>query len=140
MTTRPETVEILRHLHGKPGHDEVKADFRQLLVAEFDVPLSDVRFEQRIEVKSRTDALIGRTVFEAKKDLVREWADVERKMPDYLATGNRKPAKPSSASLRTVGFGECSPEKTTLSSRSRKRFSIPISRAISFHGSMALWR
>ena len=84
MTTRPETVEILRHLHGKPGHDEVKADFRQLLVAEFDVPLSDVRFEQRIEVKSRTDALIGRTVFEAKKDLVREWADVERKMPDYL--------------------------------------------------------
>ena len=67
----------------------VKADFRQLLVAEFDVPLSDVRFERRIEVKSRTDALIGRTVFEAKKDLVREWADVERKMPDYLRNRRR---------------------------------------------------
>ena len=121
MTTRPETVEILRHLHGKPGHDEVKADFRQLL-SRSSMFHSGRPLEQRIEVKSRTDALIGRTVFEGKKDLVREWADVERKMPDYLRTGNRKPAKPSSASLRTVGFGECSPEKTTLSSRSRKQF------------------
>ena len=140
MTTRPETVEILRHLHGKPGHDEVKADFRQLLVAEFDVPLSDVRFEQRIEVKSRTDALIGRTVFEAKKDLVREWADVERKMPDYLRNREQETGEAFVGIASTVGFGECSPEKTTLSSRSRKRFTIPISRAISFHGLMALWR
>jgi hypothetical protein len=74
----------LRDLARKPGHDEVKADFRQLLVAEFDVSLADVSFEQRIEVKSRTDALIGRTIFEAKRDLLREWPDVERKMPDYL--------------------------------------------------------
>jgi hypothetical protein len=44
----------LRHLAAKPGHDEVKADFRQLLTTEFDVALADVRFEQRIEVKSRT--------------------------------------------------------------------------------------
>jgi len=66
VTLKPESLETLRHLAGKPGHDEVKADFRGLLVAEFEVPLADVRFEQRIEVKSRTDALIGRTVFEAK--------------------------------------------------------------------------
>jgi hypothetical protein len=94
MTTKPETVEILRHLHGKPGHDEVKADFRQLLVAEFEVPIGDVHFEQRIEVKSRTDALIGRTVFEAKKDLVREWPDVERKMPDYLSNREQESGEP----------------------------------------------
>ncbi len=54
MPLKPESLEILRHLAGKPGHDEVKADFRTLLVAEFDVPLSEVHFEQRIEVKSRT--------------------------------------------------------------------------------------
>ena len=75
-------------------HDEVKADFRQLLTTEFDVPLADVRFEQRIEVKSRTDALIGRTVFEAKRDLTREWDDVERKMPDYLANREAETGEP----------------------------------------------
>ena len=94
VTQNRESLEILRHLAGKPGHDEVKADFRQLLVAEFDVPLADVRFETRIEVKSRTDALIGRTVFEAKKDLVREWADVERKMPDYLRNREEETGEP----------------------------------------------
>ena len=94
MTEKPESIDILRHLAGKPGHDEVKADFRQLLTAEFDVPLADVRFEQRIEVKSRTDALIGRTVFEAKRDLTREWDDVERKMPDYLANREAETGEP----------------------------------------------
>jgi hypothetical protein len=79
------THELLRHLASRPGHDEVKADFRQLLTEEFGVALAEVRFEQRIEVKSRTDALIGRTVFEAKGNLDREWRDVEAKMPDYLA-------------------------------------------------------
>jgi hypothetical protein len=53
-----------------------------------------VRFEQRIEVKSRTDALIGRTVFEAKRDLTREWDDVERKMPDYLANREAETGEP----------------------------------------------
>ena len=85
MSRNARTIELLRHLSSRPGHDEVKADFRQLLIEEFDVELGDVRFEQRIEVKSRTDALIGRTVFEAKSDLDKEWRDVEAKMPDYLA-------------------------------------------------------
>jgi len=76
---------LLVHLASRPGHDEVKADFRDLLVEEFGVPLAEIRFEQRIEVRSRTDALIGRTVFEAKRDVTAEWADVARKMPDYLA-------------------------------------------------------
>jgi hypothetical protein len=90
----PESLEFLRHLAAKPGHDEVKADFRELLIKEFDVPLADVRFEQRIEVKSRTDALIGRTIFEAKRDLAREWDDVERKMPDYLANREAETGEP----------------------------------------------
>jgi hypothetical protein len=91
MTDKPETVSILRHLHSKPGHDEVKADFRQLLVVEFGVALTDVDFERRVpEVKGRIDALIGRTVFEAKSDLDKEWGDVERRMPDYLADRERE--------------------------------------------------
>jgi hypothetical protein len=94
VTQRPESLDILRHLAGKPGHDEVKADFRQLLTAEFDASLVDVRFERRVEVKSRIDALIGRTVFEAKRDLASEMKDVERKMPDYLANREAETGEP----------------------------------------------
>jgi hypothetical protein len=91
LTDKPETLSILRHLHSKPGHDEVKADFRQLLVVEFGVALTDLDFEKRVpEVKGRIDALIGRTVFEAKSDLDKEWGDVERRMPDYLADRERE--------------------------------------------------
>jgi N-6 DNA Methylase len=84
--TAPSTIDLLRHLAGKPGHDEVKADFRQLLIEEFGVDLSALDFERRVpEVRGRLDALIGRTILEAKSDLAKEWPDVERKMPDYLA-------------------------------------------------------
>jgi SAM-dependent methyltransferase len=85
------TGELLRHLAARPGHDEVKADFRELLVEEFDVERSALEFERRVpEVRGRLDALIGRTVFEAKSDLAREWPDVERRMPDYLADRERE--------------------------------------------------
>jgi hypothetical protein len=80
------TLDLLRHLASRPGHDEVKADFRQLLIEEFGVGLDPLDFERRVpEVKGRLDALIGRTIFEAKKNLDQEWADVLRRMPDYLA-------------------------------------------------------
>lgn len=91
MSLKQATVDLLRHLAGRPGHDEVKADFRQLLVEEFGAELSALEFERRVpEVRGRLDALIGRTVFEAKKNLDREWDDVVRKMPDYLADRERE--------------------------------------------------
>jgi N-6 DNA Methylase len=91
MTIASTTLDLLRHLASKPGHDEVKADFRDLLVREFGVELGALDFERRVpEVRGRLDALIGRTVFEAKSDLDREWADVERRMPDYLADRERE--------------------------------------------------
>ncbi len=91
MTVSQRTIELLRHLAGRPGHDEVKADFRQLLVEDFGVELSALEFERRVpEVRGRLDAIIGRTVFEAKSDLDREWQDVERRMPDYLADRERE--------------------------------------------------
>lgn len=79
------TSDLLQHLAGRPGHDEVKADFRELLVEEFGAERASLEFERRVpEVKGRLDALIGRTIFEAKSNLDKEWADVERRMPDYL--------------------------------------------------------
>jgi N-6 DNA Methylase len=85
------TLDLLRHLAGRPGHDEVKADFRQLLIEEFGVELGSLDFERRVpEVKGRLDALIARTVFEAKKNLDQEWEDVLRRMPDYLADRERE--------------------------------------------------
>jgi hypothetical protein len=91
MPTSQTTIDLLRHLAGRPGHDEVKADFRQLLVEEFGVELGALDFERRVpEVRGRLDALIGRTVFEAKSNLDGEWHDIERRMPDYLADRERE--------------------------------------------------
>jgi hypothetical protein len=86
LTVADRTGELLRHLASRPGHDEVKADFRELLVGEFGVELTALEFERRVlELRGRLDALIGRTIFEAKSNLDREWPDVQRRMPDYLA-------------------------------------------------------
>ncbi|MBH5386807.1 N-6 DNA methylase [Bradyrhizobium diversitatis] len=91
MSRNNRTHELLVHLASRPGHDEVKADFRQLLIEEFGVELSSLDFERRVpEVKGRLDALIGRTVFEAKRNLDNEWDDVVRRMPDYLADRERE--------------------------------------------------
>lgn len=91
MTLAARTIDLLRHLAAKPGHEEVKAGFRELLVGEFGVEIGALEFERRVpEVRGRLDALIGRTVFEAKSDLAREWADVARRMPDYLADRERE--------------------------------------------------
>ncbi len=91
LSRNARTLDLLRHLATRPGHDEVKADFRQLLIEEFGVELGSLDFERRVpEVKGRLDALIGRTIFEAKKNLDQEWADVLRRMPDYLADRERE--------------------------------------------------
>src|SRR6185437_12336573 len=91
MNQSQRTTDILRHLATRPGHDEVKSDFRQLLVEEFQVELGALDFERRVpEVRGRLDALIGCTVFDAKSDLDREWGDIERRMPDYLADRERE--------------------------------------------------
>lgn len=91
MAPISRTKDILLHLASRPGHDEVKADFRDLLLEEFGAERHAIDFERRVpEVKGRLDALIGRTILEAKSDLVKEWADVERRMPDYLADRERE--------------------------------------------------
>ena len=86
MTDLPDdTLRLLCHLPTRPGHTEVLADLQSLLTQEFDVPLGDVRFETVLETEGLIDGLVGRTVFEAKRNLDKERAAVERKMPDYLS-------------------------------------------------------
>lgn len=95
MTLAPGTSDLLAHLATMPGHDEVKADFRDLLVREFGVELGALNFEHQAPViRGRLDALIGRTVFEAKRNLDREMDDVLRRMPDYLADREREEGQP----------------------------------------------
>ena len=72
--SQSRTETLLRHLASRPGHDEVKAGIRQLLVEEFGAALDELDFEARVpEVRGRIDALSGRTVFEVKSNLAREW-------------------------------------------------------------------
>ena len=93
--TSPRTIDLLRSLSGRPGHDEVKAFFAELLVEEFDVERGAINFEvRRAVIAGRLDALIGRTVFEAKRNLERELDDVLRRMPDYLADAEREYREP----------------------------------------------
>ena len=84
--------------------------------------LADIRFEQRVEVKSRIDALIGRTVFEAKRDLALECATSSARCPTISPIARRRPANPSSASPRTAGMGGVRAEPARWSG-SRKRCS-----------------
>lgn len=96
MPLASETLDILRDLAQRPAnHDNIKANFKELLVREFGMDRGALDFEVRAPViAGRIDALVGRTVFEAKRDLVGEWADVERRMPDYLSDREREFGEP----------------------------------------------
>ena len=90
-----DTVSLLQQLARQPGHDEVKSGFLELLVREFGADRASLNFEVRVPViRGRLDALIGRTVFEAKRNLDKEMDDVLRRMPDYLADREREDKQP----------------------------------------------
>jgi hypothetical protein len=135
------TIDLLRHLAGRPGHDEVKAAFAQLLIEEFGVERDALEFERRVpEVRGRLDALIGRTVFEAKRDLDAEWEDVERRMPDYLADRERE-EKEHFVGIASDGYRwavfELNAGKLLPSS---VPFSTPTGPVSFLRGSTVLWR
>jgi hypothetical protein len=95
MPLSENTQALLRDLARMPGHDEVKAGFRELLVQEFGADRASLNFEVRQPViRGRLDALIGRTVFEAKRNLDREMDDVLRRMPSYLEDREREDGEP----------------------------------------------
>jgi SAM-dependent methyltransferase len=96
MPPPPETESLLRDLARRPAnHDNIKASFKELLVREFGMDRGALDFEVRAPViAGRLDALVGRTVFEAKRDLAGEWPDIERRMPDYLSDSEREYGEP----------------------------------------------
>jgi hypothetical protein len=83
-------LDIVDELARKPGHDKVKASVQELLVDGLGAERSQVLFEQRVpEAHGRIDALLGRTAFEVKTNLVRELADAEEQLSRYLPERER---------------------------------------------------
>jgi hypothetical protein len=82
--------EIVGELSIKPGHDKVKAAIQDLLVDGLGAERRQVTFEQRVpEAQGRIDAILGRTAFEVKSDLVRELGDAEEQLSRYLPERER---------------------------------------------------
>jgi hypothetical protein len=87
--------DIIAELIQRPGHEQVRVAVRNLLVMHLGAQSSDVAFEQPVpEVCGRIDALIGRTIFEFKRDLRKEIKVAEEQFSRYLpdrekATGQR---------------------------------------------------
>lgn len=89
MPPASASAQILDNLARRPGHDQVKASFRQLLNTEFGQPLDRIDLEAPI-IGGCLDALVGRTAFEAKRNLKAEWDSVRARMLDYLADRERE--------------------------------------------------
>ena len=90
---------IVGELASKPGHDKVKAAIQDLLVDGLGAERNHVRFEQRVpEAQGRIDAILGRTAFEVKSDLIREIGDAKAQLARYL------PERESATKSRFVGI------------------------------------
>jgi hypothetical protein len=91
--------EILAELVTKPGHEKVRALLHRLLTDGLGASSTSIDFERPVlEVKGRIDALLGRTVFEIKRDLTRERGDAEAQLLRYL------PQRESETGQRFVGL------------------------------------
>jgi hypothetical protein len=85
-TVRTEDLEpIVAELVTKPGHEKVRGHLLRLLTDGLGADATSIDFERPLpEVRGRMDALLGRTVFEIKRDLVRERGDAEAQLGRYL--------------------------------------------------------
>lgn len=98
IVKRERLEEILAELVTKPGHEKVRTHLHRLLTEGLGASSTSIDFERSVpEVKGRIDALLGRTVFEIKRDLVREKADAETQLLRYL------PQRESETGHRYVG-------------------------------------
>jgi hypothetical protein len=83
--------ELVRALAARPGHERLRVLLQELLREAFGAAFADVEHEFRLpEVRGRADMLFGATVIELESDLRRERADVESRLPDYLAERQRR--------------------------------------------------
>ena len=86
MLTPERLKEIVVELVTRPGHEKVRTLVYDLLVNGLGASSWALDFEKPLpEVHGRADALLGRTVFEFKRDLRRETADAEEELARYLA-------------------------------------------------------
>src|SRR5213592_2790376 len=82
---------ILRQLLRRPGHEMVRSLVHELLVNALGASDDELFFEHRLaEVHGRADALLGRTVFEFKRDLRAEQAEAEEELTRYLGARQRQ--------------------------------------------------
>ena len=94
MTTINLRETVVR-LASRPGHENVRALVRDLLIHGLRADPAEIQLERPVpEVRGRVDALLGRTVFEFKSDLRRERAEADEQLARYLsqreaATGQR---------------------------------------------------
>ena len=76
---------IVSELLTRPGHEKVRTLVYRLLVEGLGARSDQVRFEEPLpEVRGRADALLGRTLFEFKRDLRAESADAESQLARYI--------------------------------------------------------
>jgi hypothetical protein len=88
--TDPQLRELIGELVKRPGHEKVRSEIYRLLVGHLGASPSDVDFEKTLpEIRGRVDALLGRTVFEFKRDLRSEAADAEHQLAEYLSERER---------------------------------------------------
>ena len=88
---RKDLPDIVRALSQRPGHESVRTLVAEILRHAFGAACLDLDHEVRLpEVHGRVDTLFGATVFEFKRDLRREMADVEARLPDYLRERERQ--------------------------------------------------
>ena len=96
MAISDEALEaVAAELAGRPGHEKVRVLLHRLLTDAIGACSEQIAFELALpEVNGRMDALLGRTVFEIKRDLRREVDAAEAQLVRYLpererATGQR---------------------------------------------------
>ncbi|HEX5325783.1 MAG TPA: N-6 DNA methylase, partial [Acetobacteraceae bacterium] len=88
---RTDLPEIGRALAGRPGHERLRTLIADILRHAFGAAYLELDHEVRMdEVRGRADTLFGATVFEFKRDLRREMADVSARLPDYLRDRERQ--------------------------------------------------
>jgi hypothetical protein len=77
--------QIVANLANRPGHESVRALVADILRYGFGVEYHQIDHEVRLpEVHGRVDTLFGSVVFEFKRDLRQEQADVSARLPEYL--------------------------------------------------------
>jgi hypothetical protein len=83
--------QIVANLANRPGHESVRTLVADILRYGFGVDYHQIDHEVRLpEVHGRADTLFGSVVFEFKRDLRQEQADVSARLPEYLTDRERQ--------------------------------------------------